>query len=62
MLEAKKMGRPLEPVSFLTTEELYNEVLADVDDTGGAGEACTVYTASKAVLEEIRGCNINTSR
>lgn len=75
MLEAQRLGRRVGPLSFLCTEELRDTVIvpaiqkrtagaggtaAAVAVVSGAAEALKVFTASKEVLEQIRGAKINT--
>ena len=77
MLEAQRLGRRVGPLSFLCTEELRDTVIvpaiqkrtagaggtaAAVAVVSGAAEALKVFTASKEVLEQIRGAKINTVR
>jgi tRNA G18 (ribose-2'-O)-methylase SpoU len=69
MLQARALGRPVRPLSFLCTEDLLKAVLVDSSgaakeaDEGGPEEqhpAVVVHTASKEMLEEVRGQKLNT--
>lgn len=58
LLEARDMGLPVKPLSFLCTDDLLHAVLRGGDAVGDDG--VDVLTASKQMLEEIRGQKLNT--
>ena len=58
LLEARDMGLPVKPLSFLCTDDLLHAVLRGGDAV--ANDGVDVLTASKQMLEEIRGQKLNT--